>query len=51
MIQLYQFEVCPFCCKVKAVLDYKKLDYEKIEVNPMNKEEIAFAKPYQRFLF
>lgn len=46
MIQLYQFEVCPFCCKVRSVLDYKKLPYEKIEVNPINKEEIRFAKPY-----
>ena len=22
---LYQYEVCPFCCKVKAVLDYYKV--------------------------
>ena len=21
---LYQYEVCPFCCKVKAFLDYHK---------------------------
>ena len=41
MIQLYQYEVCPFCCKVKSVLDYKKIPYEKIEVNPMTHEELA----------
>lgn len=41
MIQLYQYEVCPYCCKVKAVLDYKKVPYEKIEVNPMNHEELT----------
>ncbi len=40
MIQLYQYEVCPYCCKVKAVLDYKKIPYEKIEVNPMTHEEL-----------
>ncbi len=40
MIQLYQYEVCPYCCKVKAVLDYKGIPYEKIEVNPMNQEEL-----------
>lgn len=41
MLQLYQYEVCPYCCKVKAVLDYKKIHYEKIEVNPMTHEELA----------
>lgn len=40
MIKLYQYEVCPYCCKVKAVLDYKKIPYEKIEVNPMTHEEL-----------
>ncbi len=44
MIQLYQYEVCPFCCKVKSVLDYKKVPYEKIEVNPMTHEELAWNK-------
>lgn len=24
-ITLYQYEVCPFCCKVKAMLDYYKV--------------------------
>ena len=24
-IELYQFEVCPYCCKVKAALDYYKV--------------------------
>lgn len=41
MLKLYQYEVCPYCCKVKAVLDYKKIPYEKIEVNPMTHEELA----------
>ena len=41
MLKLYQYEICPYCCKVKAVLDYKKIPYEKIEVNPMTHEELA----------
>lgn len=41
MMQLYQYEVCPYCCKVKAVLDFKKIPYEKIEVNPMTHEELS----------
>ena len=24
-VTLYQYEVCPFCCKVKAFLDYNKV--------------------------
>lgn len=24
-IVMYQYEVCPFCCKVKAFLDYNKV--------------------------
>lgn len=40
---LYQYEVCPFCCKVKAFLDYHKvgtrllrmsLSYDSIGANP-----------------
>ena len=44
MIQLYQYEVCPYCCKVKSVLDYKRVPYEKIEVNPMTHEELSWNK-------
>jgi microsomal prostaglandin-E synthase 2 len=44
VIQLYQYEVCPFCCKVKSILDFKKIPYEKIEVNPMTHEELAWNK-------
>src|SRR3990167_876616 len=39
-MKLYQYDVCPYCCKVKAVLDYKKIPYEKIEVNPMTHGEL-----------
>ena len=51
MIKLYQYDVCPYCCKVKAVLDYKHIPYEKIEVNPMTHEElqgVAGAMEYNK---
>lgn len=40
---LYQFEHCPFCAKVRANLDKKCLEYEKIDVandreDPLRKE-------------
>ena len=40
-LKLYQFELCPYCHKVKAGLDLKGISYEKIEVNPMNKKELS----------
>jgi microsomal prostaglandin-E synthase 2 len=41
--QLYQYEVCPFCWKVRVGLALKKVPYEKIEVHPLNKKELAFS--------
>lgn len=40
MLTLYQFESCPFCWKVKALLHYAKIPYQIIEVNPMTSEEL-----------
>ncbi|KAI8472680.1 MAG: glutathione S-transferase [Monoraphidium minutum] len=42
-IVLYQYEVCPFCCKVKAMLDYHKLPYTTVEVNPLTKAELKWS--------
>lgn len=46
--KLYQYAACPFCSKVAALLTYKKVDYETIEVNPLNNKEIAFSKEYTK---
>lgn len=43
-ITLYQYEVCPFCCKVKAFLDYHKIPYEAVEVNPLTKGELKWSQ-------
>jgi microsomal prostaglandin-E synthase 2 len=42
-ITLYQYQICPFCNRVKAFLDYNKLAYQTIEVNPVSKKEIKFS--------
>lgn len=42
-IILYQYEVCPFCCKVKAFLDYHNIPYRTVEVNPLSKAEIKWS--------
>lgn len=42
---------CPFCNKVRAVLDYHKLPYTVVEVNPMRKKELEFSKDYKKVCF
>ena len=45
--KLYQYAACPFCSKVRTILKYKGVDYETIEVHPLNKKEIAFSADYR----
>lgn len=40
MLTLYQFESCPFCWKVKAVLHYFDIPYRVVEVDPMKQKEL-----------
>lgn len=47
-ITLYQYKICPFCCKVKAVLDFYKVPYETLDVNPLTKAEIKFSSDYRK---
>lgn len=42
-VVLFQYEACPFCNKVKAFLDYYKIPYEVVEVNPISKKEIKWS--------
>ncbi len=46
--KLYQYTACPFCSKVAAFLNYKGVDYEAVEVHPLNKKEIAFSGEYKK---
>ena len=45
---LYQYTVCPFCCKIRALLNYKNIKCNFVEVNPLNKKEIRFSKDYKK---
>ncbi len=40
---LYGFETCPFCWKVRSLLNWKGVDYRSVEVDPMTKAEIRWA--------
>lgn len=44
MITLYQFNACPFCWKVKALLNYAKQPYDIVEVSPFGMKEIDFIE-------
>lgn len=48
MPRLYQYHACPFSWKVRAVLYYHKVPFETVEVNPLNKRELAFSKDYKK---
>ena len=43
-VTLYQYDVCPFCNKVKAFLDYHGTPYDVVEVNPMTKGELGWVE-------
>lgn len=48
-IVLYQFEVCPFCNKVRAFLDYHGIAYRVVEVDPLRKTELKrFSSDYRK---
>lgn len=42
-VELYQYEACPFCNKVRAFLDYYNIPYKVVEVNPISKKEINWS--------
>ena len=47
-VTLYQYDVCPFCNKVKAMLDFHGVPYDVVEVNPLTKSEIKFSKEWTK---
>lgn len=40
MITLYQFKGCPFCNKVRALLNFTKTPYEVVDVSPRGMKEL-----------
>lgn len=42
-ITLFQYQTCPFCCKVRAFLDFYGLSYDIVEVNPVFQTEIKWS--------
>uniref|UniRef100_A0A336KNX6 Prostaglandin E synthase 2 n=1 Tax=Culicoides sonorensis TaxID=179676 RepID=A0A336KNX6_CULSO len=44
---LFQFQTCPFCCKVRSYLDYKGLSYSVVEVDAVLRQAIKWS-PYKK---
>ena len=42
-VTLYQYNTCPFCCKVRTYLDARNIPYETVEVDPLFKRQIKFS--------
>ncbi|KAF5290654.1 hypothetical protein FQR65_LT01944 [Abscondita terminalis] len=42
-LTLYQYQTCPFCCKVRAFLDYYGLSYDVVEVDPVLKQSTKWS--------
>ena len=38
-VRIYQYAICPFCNKVKSLLDLYDVPYETVDVNPLTKKE------------
>jgi glutaredoxin len=43
-LTLFQYATCPFCCKVRAVLDYYGFSYNIVEVNPVLRQQIKWSE-------
>ncbi|KAK4538752.1 hypothetical protein CDCA_CDCA20G4777 [Cyanidium caldarium] len=46
--RLYVYSICPYCCKVRAFMDYHRLPYSMTEVNPLTKRELRFSADYKK---
>uniref|UniRef100_D3TQP0 Putative prostaglandin E synthase 2 n=1 Tax=Glossina morsitans morsitans TaxID=37546 RepID=D3TQP0_GLOMM len=42
-ITLFQFQTCPFCCKVRAFLDYMGISYSVVEVDAVLRQDIKWS--------
>lgn len=45
---LFQYTSCPFCCKVRALLEYYGISYDIIEVNPVLRQQLKVFPGYKK---
>ena len=44
-VKVYGYNGCPFCGKVRSLLDYYGFEYEDVEVHPFTKKELKSVNP------
>ena len=53
--RLYKYKICPFSNIAKVFLEYQKIPFEPVEVNPLTRAEFGFSDNYRKvsivFLF
>lgn len=42
-LTLFQYPTCPFCCKVRAFLNYFGISYDVVEVNPVLRQQMKWT--------
>ncbi|CAL8069386.1 unnamed protein product [Orchesella dallaii] len=47
-LTLFQYQTCPFCCKVRAMLDFFGISYDIVEVNPVLRSQIKWSQTYKK---
>lgn len=43
-ITLFQYQTCPFCCKVRAFLDFNGISYNVVEVDGVTKKDLKWSE-------
>uniref|UniRef100_A0A1B6ENQ9 Glutaredoxin domain-containing protein n=1 Tax=Cuerna arida TaxID=1464854 RepID=A0A1B6ENQ9_9HEMI len=43
-LTLFQYPTCPFCCKVRAFLNYYGISYDVVEVNPVLRQQMGWSQ-------
>ncbi|XP_064458460.1 prostaglandin E synthase 2-like [Ornithodoros turicata] len=43
-LTLFQYQTCPFCCKVRAFLQYYGIPFTVIEVDPVLRQQLKFSE-------
>uniref|UniRef100_A0A1L8E4I0 Putative glutathione s-transferase-related protein n=1 Tax=Nyssomyia neivai TaxID=330878 RepID=A0A1L8E4I0_9DIPT len=42
-ITLFQYQTCPFCCKVRSFMDYNGIPYDVVEVDAVLRQDIKWS--------
>lgn len=43
-LTLFQYPTCPFCCKVRAFLNFYGISYNVVEVNPVLRQQMNWSE-------